>query len=67
MQTAGGTGLSAEETGRYATIGLGGAMTCYTMLSFILLGKIGRRTMFLFGVMVCIIANFVFAGLNKAE
>lgn len=42
-------------------------MTVYTMCSFFLLGKIGRRTMFLFGVMICIISNFVFAGLNKAE
>ena len=66
MQTAGGSGLSAEKTGRYSTVGLGGSMVVYTCFSLFLLGKIGRRPLFLFGVAVCASADFIFAGLTKA-
>jgi len=41
-------------------------MNVFTMLSFFLLGKVGRRPMFIFGVGIVVITDFVFAGLNKA-
>ncbi|KAL4472326.1 hypothetical protein ABPG72_002809 [Tetrahymena utriculariae] len=65
--TSGKKGADAELVARQATIGLGASMVVFNMLSFYLLGKLGRRTLMITGVSIVNIALFVFAGIQKVD
>lgn len=40
-------------------------MVVFNILSFYLLGKLGRKTLMMTGIAIVIVALFVFAGINK--